>query len=417
MIEINLWFIVLVIVNIQAFGYFYLLAHAFGGHRFDLRRVTVIKNILLFSGYGILIATLEQTIGDGSLLQLIINILPFIWMCFLAKRNLFENIIIFAMMFVTIVMIQPILLIGLHPFNLNQEALFLATQSLTVVVVGLIVWRVKLNRIFIFVLQRLYLKICLYLLVLIFLSAFAMLNFDANLVWQQTALFGTLIVTTLIGIVMTATTAQNQINEATNKYHDVVNLFNGLYLSIQNEEDISELKRQARELTTYITGREPVAIDGSDYKVGLEAMFQEKLIERGKNNDLQLKLGYHEHHKVVSFPKVMLMLGTLFDNALEHGLDQTISVYLNVSETIFELTVKNAIQDELSDRQLKRLFKKGYSTKESSGHGQGLYKLQQEVLIYNQLPITAQITADNYYDIEVDQITLEISINISTIPT
>jgi len=110
----------------------------------------------------------------------------------------------------------------------------------------------------------------------------------------------------------------------------------------------------------------------------------------------------------------MLLLGTLFDNALEHGLDAPISIYLNVSEPIFELTVKNATQEELSERQLKNLFKKGYSTKERSGHGYGLYKLQQEVLTYNQSPFVASITADSYYDLEVDQPIFEINIEITT---
>lgn len=416
MIEDDIWFIIIFIANVMAFVKFYFSAHAFGGHAFDLTKFAIVRNIVLALSFGIAMALLERFVGDGWISQFILNFIPFLGVCYLTKRHILDNIIIFAMMFITIFIIQGTVMICLHLMDLSPEMLLLSAQSLTLTAIILMSLKVKLYDAFAFVQRHLYLKVCIYLIVSIFLVAIAMINFDFKYVWQQSTLFGVLIVTTLIGIVMTVVAAQRQIVESTDKYHDVVNMFTGLHLSIQSEDDIEELKKQSSEIAEYLTGRPPKTIVSNDYERNLKAMLQDKLLTQGKSSQLTLDVDYFQHHVKVSFPKVSLMLGTLFDNALEHGLDELIFVYMNVSEDIFELTVKNSCK-EISPKKLKKLFKKGYTTKESSGHGHGLYKLQQEVEKYNDNRYKAEVIVDTYYDMEYESHLFEITVDISTTNT
>jgi len=414
MIEDYFWFTIVIIVNVMAFVKFYFLAHGFGGHEFNLKPLAVVRSVFLTLIFGISMALLERFVGDGWVSQFILNFIPFLWVWYLTKRNFFDNIIIVAMTFVTVFIIQGIILLLMHFVNLSQEALFVIVQSLTVFIIILISFKIKLHDVFAFVQRRIYLKVCIHLIVVIFILAAAMVNFDVNYIWQQSILFGVLIIIILVGIVMTIFATQTQIDKSAGKYHDVVNMFTGLHLSIQSEDDIEELKRQSNEMVEYLTDRPPVTIISSNYKKNLEIMLRDKLLAKEKDNELRLDIGYYEHHEKVSFLKVSLMLGTLIDNAIEHGLDEPIFVYMNVSEDIFELSVKNFCQ-EISPEKLKKLFKKGYTTKENIGNGHGLYKLDQEVKKYNNNQFKAEIVADTYYDMEYENHLFEITVDISTI--
>jgi sensor histidine kinase regulating citrate/malate metabolism len=85
---------------------------------------------------------------------------------------------------------------------------------------------------------------------------------------------------------------------------------------------------------------------------------------------------------------------------------------LNVSKKIFELSVKNSCEQK-SEKQLKKMFKKGYTTKETVGNGKGLYKLEQKVKKYQDDVFNTKITTSCDYHEYYESYYLTITIDIT----
>jgi signal transduction histidine kinase len=327
------------------------------------------------------------------------------------NRKLFDVFLIYIIAFLVLFIVQAAILWPFIFWELNDEVLFLVGQSLTCVTTVLMHWKVALYEIFLMIKQKMILTLCVIIFYSTAYGLFIVFQFNVHYLFEELFLLGMLVIITLIGFLATFFTAQTKIDQTSDRYHDLVNKFTGLYLAIEAHDVPEEIKDLSREMRKYVTGKEQVQSLTDNYEVNFGKILIDKLTDSRKMNELVMDIEYHEHHATVSLGDVTYMLGSLFDNALEHGLDQPIFVYLNVSENIFELSVKNSCQ-RIPDRKLAKLFKKGVSTKEQIGRGQGLYKLKHEVEAYNDQRFKAEIRADCYYDLTYACDYLEMTIEI-----
>jgi signal transduction histidine kinase len=252
-----------------------------------------------------------------------------------------------------------------------------------------------------------------FLLLTIAIASLIVLDFDNDSMLEQLVGFIVFFSIIFYGIITTFMTVQKKIDQSSDKHHDVVNMFNGLYLSMESEDSMDELREQMRNIKAFLTGKKVTdQFEAGNHVKNLKALLYETLEKENKDNELILDLGYFVAHEKILFGQLILILGTLFDNALEHGGDHPIFIELNVSQKIFELTVKNSCEP-LSEKQMKKMFKKGYTTKESVGNGKGLYNLEQEVKKHQDADFNAMITTSCDYNEEYESYYLSITVDIT----
>ena len=408
MVENYSWLALLWVINSVDYIVMYMMAHNIGGHQLENK----IKHQLLLLSFGVITGTLVYFFNDGILLRLPTMTLSLITIKVVTMRKTFDIFLIYAIAFLLMIAVQLLTLWPIVLWEVSDAITFLGGQSLILTVVIILCWKVSFYEIFLLIKQKLALTTAVILLFAIIYALLIIFEFDIHSTFEQMLLFGALIITTLTVFFAILIMSQTRINQVSDKYHDLVNKFTGLYLAIEANEDQEKIKALSREMRKYVTGKAQVKPLTDNHEVNFAKILHDKIVDSGKNNKLILDIGYHEHHKIVSLGEVTYMLGSLFDNALDHGLDQPIFVYLNVCENLFELTVKNSCK-EIPHKKMTKLFKKGFTTKEQMGHGQGLHKLKQEVEAYNKQCIKAEIAATTYYDLQYDCHYLEMVIEIS----
>jgi len=409
MIENYAWLGMLLFTNTLDYIVMYLMAHNIGGHKLENKW----KHYMLLLLCGVIIGTLVYlSLYDRASLRIAPIVFSLIIIKLVTNRKISDIFLIYATAFLILFFVQSAIVWFVVLWGITDEAMFLIVQSLTLVTSALLLWKVSLYEIFLLIKQKLLLTMGIILLFAISYALLITFQFNIHNAFEQMFLLGVLIIITLISFFTILIVAQGKIDQASNKYHDLVNKFTGLYLSIEAADNPEKIKTLSRELKKHVTGKEQIEPLTDSHEANLAKILQDKLMDREKGNELILDLGYHEHHATVSLGDITYMLGSLFDNCLDHGLDQPIFVYLNVCENIFELTVKNSCK-KIPNKKMTKLFKKGFSMKEQVGHGQGLYKLKCEVEAYNDQRFKAKIATECYYDVEFACDYLEMMIEIS----
>ncbi|MCL2558998.1 MAG: ATP-binding protein [Turicibacter sp.] len=408
------WFIISIVMCFCDTVILYVVAHRVGGHKFNLSRKKLTLELIIGVIYGIVMGSIFYFNAGNATYRVLGYTILTTFVMFLTKRKIVEAVILFSFFFLVVSVIQiafffPFLLL----LDLNQDILSFIVYLISMVVTISLCLAVKFHPIFLLFQQKLYLKIGAFLLFIVSNLILVIADFDRAHMLEQVIIISIFAFITFFGIIMTFVTAQEKIDQSSDKYHDVVNMFNGLYVSIKAGDDFHEIERQVDEIKKHLSGEETTAHNsGDDHVENLEALLYEKLAEKNKTNKLILDLGYFAPHKEVSFANLMVMLGILFDNALDHGKDKPIFVDLNVSSSILELTVKNS-SEKKSEKAMQKIFKKGYSTKENLGHGKGLYNLEQLVREHHTEQFNATLSSECYYDEAYENYYFAITIDIT----
>lgn len=408
MLENGAWLSILLFTNTADYVMIYLLAHNIGDHKFENK----FKHYTMLLLFGVITGMLMYIFGDRACFRILAVVFSVLIIKLGTKRKPFDIFLVSVTTFLIIFIVQSIIIGFLILWGVNDETLFWVTQLLAFMMIAILCWKWSLYGLFLLVKQKIALTLSV---ISLFASTYALViffRFNIYHAFDRMLLLGALIIITLASFFSIFMIAQARIDEASAKCHDLVNKFAGLCLVIADHDVPAEVKAVSRELQKYVTGRGEVEPLTDDHEANLIKMLEGKCIESGKVNELNLDINYHEHHATVGLGDLTYMLGTLFDNALDHGLNGPIFVYLNVGENIFELKVKNSCK-EIPDKKIPKLFKKGFSTKEEVGHGQGLYELKRAVGLYNDQRFKAKITVESYYDMLYECDYLEIKIDIS----
>ncbi|MCL2559487.1 MAG: ATP-binding protein [Turicibacter sp.] len=409
MIENYVWLGILVFTCIADFVMMYFMAHNVTGRKLEHKW----WHYAMMVGFGAIVAVIMYYGEDSAFFRFFGRVLVFITLKIVVERKILDILLIYIIIFPIIFFVHSLTLISLLLLELDRNSLFLLTQLLTLSIVVIVSKKFFFNRIFIIIKQSLALMIGSIVLLATLYGFFIATEFNLQTAFEHLLWFGLLGLITLASLLTVSTIAQAKIDYTSAKYHDLVNKFNGLFLTIEGSDDLERIRVMSRVMREYVTGRPVIEELTDDFEENFKKLMQDKLVESKKENELIVDLSYFGHHATVSTSDVTYMLGTLFDNALEHGLDKPIYVYLNVSHNIFELSVKNSC-NAMTDKQLKKLFKKGFSSKEGFGHGQGLYNLNRDIEAFNDDRFTAKIKAECYYDLTHESNFLEITIDISS---
>ena len=291
---------------------------------------------------------------------------------------------------ITSVTIIPALARDLLPFNQILQIVVLCASLIIFTI--LLLWilnKIDLNKLFIFVIHRLALKLVVFAISLIALLAIIFtlifyVRFDAFDVLQAIIPLGVIVILLIIGFIHTLKAAHQYEVVVPEKYHDMKRILTLLNLRAEDAQTVDEL-REMIDATIELMGikvakPEPQeSVDEpKDFEAFIRCAIDSLKLNHQSDVEINANIQHFEPHKNVSAMNVSYMLGTLLENAIESGTKNPILVDILSTEHVLFIKVANEIESK-TPQELYNMLSKGYSTKEKVGRGFGLSKLKSLV--------------------------------------
>ena len=309
-----------------------------------------------------------------------------------------EVVLVFLICFVfnkliSTVAIMPIMSI-IATIGLSNRFLiigFLLISSVIFTVVFL--WsidKVDMNKLFVFVIHRLALKLAIFMITLIsFLIIFLFINFHETLEELVHILFipfGASVISLLIGFVYTLKAAHQYEVVVPEKYHEMKRILTLLNLKAEDARTVGDLKEMIGstiELMEIKTVKPMATSDNEskDFEAFINNAINSLKLNHESTVEVKTSIKFFEPHKNVCAMTISYMLGTLLENAIETGTEYPIVVDILTTEHVLFIKVANEAESK-SPQELYSMLSKGYSTKEKVGRGFGLAKLKKLVENY-----------------------------------
>jgi len=292
--------------------------------------------------------------------------------------------------------------------NYFLRIIFVCVSSFILTILFLtILDKVDLNKLFVFIVHRVAIKIAFFAISLISLLAFffSLLSLDLTAfldIIQMIASLGLMVLILIIGFVHTLRAAHQYEVVVPERYHDMKKILTLLNLRAEDAQTVDELKGMI-EATIELMGikiEKPELQKSEDEPKDFEAFIRCAINSLKLNHkssvEINTTIQHFEPHKNVSAMNVSYMLGTLLENAIETGTKHPILVDILSTEHVLFIKVANEVESK-TPQELYSMLSKGYSTKEKVGRGFGLSKLkslveshQGNIIITQEMNPTAQ---------------------------
>jgi len=252
-----------------------------------------------------------------------------------------------------------------------------------------IVNKVDMNKLFVFIIHRLALKLAIFMITLIsFLVIFSGIIFYTNLEPFITILalipLAISVISLLIGFVYILRAAHQYEVVVPEKYHEMKRILTLLNLKAEDAKTVDELKDmigttiELMDIKIVKPKLQKSENESEDFEAFIKSAIESLKLNHQSNVEINTTIQYFESHKNVGTMDTSYMLGTLLENAIETGTECPILVDILSTENVLFIKVANEAEAR-SPQELYRMLSKGYSTKEKVGRGFGLSKLKKLV--------------------------------------
>ena len=268
-------------------------------------------------------------------------------------------------------------------------------EMLTIILIGkmftltvgalLIVNQIDFNKLFVYIIHRLALKITIFVISLISISMFIFFvtSHDLN-VTQVLVPSGTLIILIIVGLVYTLKAAHQYEIVVPEKYHDIKKILTLLNLKAERVQTVDELKEmidatiELLDIKVVKPELQKSKDEPEDFESFITVAINSLKLNHQSTVEVKTNIQYFESHRNVNAMSITHMLGVLLENALETGTQRPILVDVLSTEHILFIKVANETKSKTS-QDLDNMLVKGYSTKGKIGRGFGLPKLKELV--------------------------------------
>jgi len=246
-----------------------------------------------------------------------------------------------------------------------------------------------------FIMERFILKSILLILFVVFVTAFAILNFDPEEIIEHILLLVVLAVVTGNCLYYVFKFAHEYMNRMPDKFHDTKKILQILNDQIDEVNDIEAVKAAYRSAAE-LMGAGTVTEVGFDLDVenSFKTLMLKTISSIQKENSSHIKIEhdieYESDHPKVTDTITAYLLGTLLENAIQTMTHKPI--YIDILFSSYTVIIK--VSNESKHREQKYLdemFKRGRSSKAKVGRGFGLAKLKQVVKKYNGKVSVSQV--------------------------
>lgn len=377
--NINIRWIFNIIINVLDFYIFYYLCNNIVKKRPKLS----VKIIFIGISYGFAIGGVLANIVDGNVARAIITVILILMFKFITKKKLPDVLIIFAIAYLCIVLIQILCLQLINILKISENYTFLLVEILTSIVVMFIYIKFPLYKLYYTIEKEILLKLSIFILAGMLLLTLFYYNFEYTS--SYILCFSLLITVTFFCLFQTLKRIFFYTNKIPIQLHDMKNLMMGIHISAHSTSDANMIRNEVDKIL------EILDVDMNDINFNIDDYNQNVLsfinLKKSKVEYDKLTfltdIGYYETHAKVSFSVILYMLGVLLDNAIESGTKKAIIVKVYVIEESLYLSVSNEYNKKSTD-DFNKMFQERYSTKEEThSRGYGLSNLSKVVADYD----------------------------------
>lgn len=296
-----------------------------------------------------------------------------------------ETILMFLMIhLLTFLAILPVVILSLV-FSHMPLIIFVATMIASTVILLLIVDKMDLNKLLVYIIHRLALKISIFVVSLIasllFFFIITIYDLHATQILIPSGVFAILIA---VGLVYTLKVAHQYEIVVPEKYYNIKKILTLLNLKAEHVQTVDELKEiigatiELMNIKVVKPETEKSENEPEDFEAFIKTTINSLKLNHQSTVEIKTNIQYFESHKSINTMNITYMLGVLLENALETGTPYPILVDVLSTEHILLIKVANETKPKTS-QELNRMLVKGYSTKRKIGRGFGLSKLKSLV--------------------------------------
>ena len=347
-------------------------------------------------------------LSASHLLENYLNHLPFDWWIITIIALLFaikgisqnknnnhtidEIILMFSIYFILSRVVRAVII---NFFILPYLPQFYHSQILQIIIISaeicfkllltFVLTKINLNRLFIFIIYRLALKMIIFIVsfLLLLASIYVTFNYFTNLALALAPQIILILITTS-GLVQILKDAHNYEMDISPRFNDMkknLTLLNLRAEDIQTADELKEMINATIELLAIETAKatsQRKDDEPEDFEAFITAAIESLKLNNDSDVEIITNIQYFEPHKKINAMNVSYMLGTLLENAIQAGTQLPILVDILSTENFLIIKTSNDTQLK-TQQELDNMLTKGYSTKGKVGRGFGLSKLKQLV--------------------------------------
>jgi len=373
------------ILNSLDFMMLYFITYALLGHRANEAFKTIsLKIVLLMFVFGVIMGTIHY-LFDVMIHNAVATVFMLGVVHIVAKRisNIPtpDKVLIIVCHYILIhTLIIPILLV-MSPLGLGLILRNLLVYLVLTSLYFFLCMKIDLNKLFTFVSRRVLVKIMFFSITIIFISVFAIFNFDADYVLQSSAVFIVFMTVTVNCLYLTLKSAHEYMEVMPDTYHDTKELLTILNHKLEDINDVEQMRLAYKRVMSLMELKVTPDVN-SNYENEFESFILKTMdsIKANKGSQVPLiaDIDYYEPHATIDDVEIAYMLGILFKNAVETLTNKPILVDVMSSKYSVLIKVSNEAKHK-SKEELEAMLMKSYSSKKSIGRGFGLAKLKKLV--------------------------------------
>lgn len=337
------------------------------------------KSLFLFMTYGVIIGLLTFDLS-GYRKRIIITFAMFLSVNLTVKRKIYDALIIYVIIYLSLIIVQAPSLFIIGQFELNQATTFLIAQVLALIVIFISYLKIPLYKLLNVVQKEILLQMVIFIISSVFLAVFTYLNFQ----YSSSFLFYffLLIVMSLLGLYQSLKGIFFYTNQVPMQLHDVKNILMGLYISANSTSNMKMIRNDLNKSLEVIglgTNIEDISIN--EHNKNILSFINQKRNKDKKDLIFVTNIQYYENNANIPLSVILYILGTLLDNAIESGTSKAILIKVTVSEEKLIISVSNEYNRGSTD-DFEKMFQERYSTKKTYSSGYGLPNLSKVVNNY-----------------------------------
>lgn len=301
-------------------------------------------------------------------------------------RNIADDILLLVIAYLIVFTLNTITSFLVVLTALPEMWSMLVAYPVSIMIFSLLRRKVDFNRLFLLIIDRILLKLLFFILFSMFILTFAIISFDSFALLEYIILFFVLGITSAIGLIYTIKIAYLYTDTLPERYHDVDELLSILKNKAQQATSVEQLQRQIDEIIGLIgikvSESKQQSASSSQAEATILATIESLKLNATHRAEIVTNIRYQAAHETINDVLIAYILGIPLKNAMQTLTKRPIFVDIFSAKSLVKITVANETSEK-TEKELKRLLQKGYSTKGKVGRGYGLAKLKKLVEKYD----------------------------------
>ena len=302
-------------------------------------------------------------------------------------------------------------LLGMMRLSAVWHMLASYVTSLTTILI--LRYKLDFNKLFILVNNRVLFRLIFFILSMIIVALLAFFVFDVfdeRLISALHLAFLSIGLIIAAGLVYTIKLAHLYTDTLPERYHDVDELLsilrNKAYQAISIEQLQHDIDIIIDLIGVKVQEPDQRSMSSNQAETTILATIESLKLNVTHRAEVVTRIRYQAVHEVIDDVQISYFLGILLKNAMQTLTKKPIYVDIFSSKSLVKIIVSNEMPEK-TEKELRRMLQKGYSTKGKTGSGYGLAKLKKLIEAYQ-----GEINIAQEYHLDEDANYIKVTITL-----